>query len=177
MTDKKSAEALTTKKCPDCHEDINKMAKKCKHCGSNVSPWYYYKTKNSCFSVGCLGIVIIFIIILVVSASGDKAPVNKNASLGIGEDGFLNNNKETTDCTGISILGTTKENYSNFVKAQVADDKTGYLQMIGDGKLFPIDNCTKVKVIDTAIFSRQIRILEGSHIGASGWIALEFVVK
>lgn len=39
MSQESVPDATETKKCPKCHEDIQKQAVKCKHCGENLRGW------------------------------------------------------------------------------------------------------------------------------------------
>ena len=145
------------------------------------------KTEREKRSIKVLGVVgsIIFIFVLIGFFAAKSEPSTSTPSentqsssfLSIGDDGILNNNETETDCSGVSVLGTTKDNYSEFTKAIVVDDRLGYSQMLGNGQLFIVDNCTKIKKIDGSFTMSEVRILEGEYLGTSGWIAFEFVVK
>ncbi len=135
------------------------------------------KKKN----VGCLvGIVLFIVLIVLLFNSCGETPTTQPSTpsiLGIGEEGIINNNSNKSDVSGVAVLAVDKKALDDLIQAQIADDKLGYSQMLGDGKLFIVDNGTKVKVIDIGFGKTEIRILEGEHLGKSGWIAYEFVIQ
>jgi len=61
------------------------------------------------------------------------------------------------------------------VQAFVSKDKYGQAELMIQGKWFPVENNTKVLVIDRSFARRKVRILEGKHKGRAGWVPMEFV--
>lgn len=173
-------------KCPLCKSKVPSNALKCAKCAGDLNTEEAQKNIQSQLHKQrklkmATAIIFSFLIIIIIASSGEEdAPTQQVETLSIltiGDDGILNNQEEKTNCEGNTILGTSKETYDEFSKAQVADDKLDYLQMLGDGKIFLIPNCTKVKVIDSSFTLKKVRILEGEHLGVSGWMPFEFVVK
>lgn len=138
------------------------------------------KVLNSKWGVGIILVVVVWTwgYMLFGSDSGPSQPqTNNSSSLSIGEEGILNNNAVKTNCEGGAIVATTKENYKEFNKAVVADDRLGYSGMLGRGQLFRVENCTAIKLIGGSFSGMEVRILEGERIGKSGWVAFEFVKR
>jgi hypothetical protein len=123
--------------------------------------------------------------LIIFIASGDEkstpAPANTptatEQTLSIGEEGIINYNTDRNDCSGQAILGISKEAQDKITKASVAKDNVGLAQLVLTGEAFMVNNCTKVKVIDSAMFLRQVRILEGEQFGEAGWLPYEWVIK
>ena len=185
-------------KCPLCKEKIPSNAVRCSKCTGDLSTGeaqqdiqeQLHKRKKKQIIVGSLIVFLLIIGILASSGNEQKAQTGSSneqeaqtsqsstsSFLAVGEDGILNNNSVKTNCNGNSILGTSKENYDELTKTLVADDRLGYLQMIGNGQIFLVENCTKVKKIGGSFAISEVRILEGEYFGTSGWIAFEFAVK
>lgn len=141
------------------------------------------KKKQSKTAMGCLVVILLivgFVILLVAFGGGGEkssSPATQSSILGVGEEGILNNNSDKNDVSGVAILAVDEKAFDDFIQAQIADDKLGYSQMLGAGRFFVVDNGTAVKVIDTGFAKRKVRILEGEHLGKSGWIPYEFVVS
>lgn len=72
-------------------------------------------------------------------------------------------------------LAIDKESFNMWTKACVAKDYIGMAQLESAGLVFPVPNGTKVLVIDRDTFIRQVRILEGSAFGKSGWLPFEWL--
>lgn len=173
-------------KCPLCKSKVPSNALRCSKCSGDLSVNEVQEDiqsqlqKQRKIKIAAGLIIGLSILTIIISFGGEDVPKQQNdksATLSIGEEGILNNQKEKTNCDGNTILSTTKENYDEFSKTMVAEDNIGYLQMIGDGKLFLVENCTKVKVIDSAFALKEVRILEGEYFGTTGWTAYEFAIK
>lgn len=145
------------------------------------------KPKKSIWKKWWFWLIIVFVVAIVASVGGEKKETTpekqspqgqtKEEKLRIGDEGILNNNSDKSNFEGGSILAVDEKAFDDFIQALVADDKLGYSQMLGAGKLFIVDNGTAVKVISIGLFKREVRILEGDYLGRSGWIAFEFVVS
>ena len=131
--------------------------------------------------ISIFGLIVLMIIVGIFASRKPEQseqifqPTTKY--LKIGEEGIINNNSDKNDLSGVAVLGVSKEALNKFIDTQIADDKIGYLQMLGRGELFIVDNGISVKVIKTSMFLREVRILEGEYFGESGWIPYEFVVS
>ena len=57
--------------------------------------------------------------------------------------------------------------------------EVGAMELMSQGRLFLIKNCTKIRKIDTSGASVQVRILEEQEEGVptAGWVSYEFAVK
>ncbi len=144
------------------------------------------KRKQSKKAVGCLVVflVIFIFIIVLIAISGDSRnsspttqPATRSQTLGVGEDGIVNNNSDKNDTSGIAILAVSEFYFDEFTQLSIARDEIGFRKMVSEGKLFTVKNGTAVKVIDLKFLGKtKVRILEGDYLGESGWIASEFVL-
>ncbi len=173
--------------CPLCKAKIPSDAVKCSHCagdlsGKEVQEKIKKQVKRQNMTFGLVGILVILIIFI---ARGDKnstststnTPTTEKQTLSIGEEGIINYNTDRNDCSGQAILGISKEAQDKITKASNAKDKIGLAQLVLTGEAFMVDNCTKVKVIDSAMFLRQVRITDGEQFGKAGWLPYEWTVK
>lgn len=78
-------------------------------------------------------------------------------------------------CSQSIVLGTTKANADTVGKALLSKDMVGISNLLSSGQAIMINDCTKVKVIDTAVGYKDVRILEGDSINLSGWIPSEWL--
>ncbi|XOB41784.1 MAG: hypothetical protein ACKKMS_00070 [Candidatus Nealsonbacteria bacterium] len=129
-------------------------------------------------------LAVSLVAIILIINSGKKietqeiqTPVVESGKLDIGEEGVINFREDKSDCSGEDkiVLGITKEDQDKIGKALSAEDWMGITELISIGKAFSVGICTKAKVIDRAMFLRQVRILEGENIGKSGWLPYEWI--
>jgi|GEM_PF-2268835 len=103
----------------------------------------------------------------------------KKTSLSIGDEGFL---KVGDDPNNIVFIATDLDAFDELMKIIRAKDAYGLLELGMQGKAFGVTNGTKVKIIDTAMGKRRVRIIQGvkpideDKVGLSGWIPKEWVV-
>jgi len=103
----------------------------------------------------------------------------KKTSLSIGDEGFL---KVGDDPNNIVFIATDLDAFDELMKIIRAKDAYGLLELGMQGRAFGVTNGTKVKIIDTAIGKRRVRIIQGvkpideDKVGLSGWIPKEWVV-
>lgn len=141
-------------------------------------------------------VIIIFFIIVVLfiigslprtrSGQSNESPItispisndqSKRQTLSSGEHGILNNNKDFSSCEGKTTVAITKDILNEATKAQINNDKIGWNYLAADGKIFFVNNCIPVQVIDRTFTLSQIRILEGQYYGISGWVPYEFAIQ
>lgn len=65
MSQEIQASSKQTKKCPKCHEDIQSVAKTCKHCGADLRNWF---VRHKIIT----GLLMLFIIGVIASSSGNN---------------------------------------------------------------------------------------------------------
>jgi hypothetical protein len=76
------------------------------------------------------------------------------------------------------FAATSQANYDDFSKVLIAKDQIGAAQMMYEGRLYMVDNGTKVLVLGRGGFLStlmNIRVLEGKQFGRSLWMPYEFV--
>lgn len=176
-------------KCPFCKAQIPANATRCSHCAAdlssketqaNIESQIKADRKKIITGFVALAIFVIFFIILIASIS-TNAPKSTNqsvTSVQVGQDGFLRSNG---DSDGITFLATTPEAFDELMKTIRAKDTAGLLEMAAYGRAFGVTNGTKVKVIDSAIGRRRVRIMQGvkpidsDKVGLAGWVPMEWV--
>jgi hypothetical protein len=90
--------------------------------------------------------------------------------LGLGDIGTID------DGSGSPVpLSSTKDRYDEMAKAGRAHDTVGIRQMVLTGRVFVVPVGTQAKVIDTSFAMRRVRILDGKHKDAAGWLPFEYV--
>ncbi len=117
---------------------------------------------------------VVLLILISIGTSGSSAPSTPAPqidSVSVGETGYLESSASNV------LVATTKDNLDEIVKLSVANDTEGLAQMTLDGDAYIVDQGTQVRVIDTTIGTREVRILEGKQYGKSGWVPVEFVKK
>ena len=57
----------------------------------------------------------------------------------------------------------------------IAKDWHGVGEVYVSGRAFPVDNLTRVLIIDSGFGKRKIRILEGKQNGRAGWLPGEYL--
>lgn len=76
---------------------------------------------------------------------------------------------------GVVLLGTDEQTYEDLVWAMGAKDVYGLQELLASGKIFADQDDTQVLVIDRTATLAEVRILEGTNQGRSGWIIHEAV--
>ena len=122
----------------------------------------------------CL-ICISFLTSLDNNKEAEKVKEVKEIQLKLGDVGIINRFEDKTRCELVTALTINKDGQDELMTALEVGDNTGLVLMLLDGKAFTVDNCTKAKVIDTAMFLRKVRIMEGESIGQAGWLPMEWI--
>lgn len=73
------------------------------------------------------------------------------------------------------ILATDTDSLSRLTQLSNAGDTEGALGLVLAGRAFLVDSDVQARIIDTGIFSSEVRILEGDQYGKSGWLPVEFI--
>lgn len=126
--------------------------------------------------IGFVGLMVIFVLIAATSSPSKKEQKTElPKEIKVGDTAIVNMHDDISDCSESVAIAVTKESQDKLSKASIAQDEIGILALLASGEIFSVPNCTKVKVIDMAVFLRQIRVLEGEQFGLSGWVPYEFV--
>ena len=90
--------------------------------------------------------------------------------LGVGDIGTIDDGSRSP-----VPLSSTKDGYDEMAKAGRAHDTVGIRQMVIAGRVFAVPVGTQARVIDTSFTMRRVRILDGEHKDAAGWLPFEYV--
>lgn len=76
-------------------------------------------------------------------------------------------------------LATAQETYDETQKILLAKDWAGLRQLVGQGRVFIVDEGTRLRVRETTwdLAMAQVEVLEGPQAGKVGWIAEAYLVK
>ena len=133
--------------------------------------------KNVVYVFG-LAFFVIISIGSTLNFSNSSGPVNtspepvKPQTAHIGDEAYL---RTSTSTTGTVLVATTRENLKQIVKSSIAGDTVGLMNTVRYNQAFLVNEGTKVKIIDSEVGVRQIRILEGDKIDQSAWVPMEFI--
>lgn len=127
------------------------------------------------FVIGLLGAVAAIALIVIVIAQRDRPQTPEPSapqqqSVGISEIGLLSKGDGE-----IVPLGVTKADFDQMTKTLLAKDDVGWKELVTSGRVIGAEDGTKVRVIDTGVFWRQVRILEGPYQERSGYVPTEWV--
>ncbi len=175
-------------KCPLCKDVIPSNATKCSHCTADLTGKDareniegQIKQQKRDLMIGVIlvcGIFLVIFIGLVVVDSNTQQPTQSPQSVGIGDDGVL---RSSDDPSGIVFLATTPDALVELTKTIIAKDAVGLLQLSIEGIAFGVTNGTRIKVIDSEVGTRRVRIIQGVNpvdqdkVGRSGWVPREWV--
>lgn len=141
-----------TKKCPKCNEDIQSMAKKCKHCGADLRNWFVRHK-----------IVTVILALIVIGAIGSvsgKGDSENSENTPTGQTQSATATQEpakTPEPSAIKI--TASQLYSEYEENEIAADaayKAKLLEVSGD-----LDNIAK-DILDKPYVTLKTRNIIGS---------------
>ena len=92
--------------------------------------------------------------------------------LSIGEHGILHIDGGATS----HFVAADEEALKKLFRAIDAKDDYGMADLLLTEQVFSVKDGTRVLVIDKALYTTQIRILEGPYAGRSGWVPYEWVI-
>ena len=126
------------------------------------------------YVIGSIFLLLVLAVIFIptpeqpaeTTTEGPKEAVPATKTVKVGETGIIR--------TGVPG-GVNEEAYDAVLKAATSKDREGLEQLVSSGNAVYIDNNTKVRVIDSGMFKKQVRLLSGDHKGASLWVPTEYV--
>jgi hypothetical protein len=89
----------------------------------------------------------------------------------IGENGILQ-----VDGAKSHFVAADEEALKKLFRAIDAKDDYGMADLLLTGQVFSVKDGTRVLVVDKALYTTRIRILEGPYAGKSGWVPYEWVI-
>lgn len=166
------------KQCPGCKQIIIKWERVCPYCKTKF-PLVSRPVKLLLLLMAIgFGILLTFVSSNVNRTSQPQTQIKTDgaatpaASARPGEEGSLSGTSGVL--TPVAISEAT---LSDFLRSNRVGDKDGIVQMIVAGRIFTVENGTRVLVIDygKGMFVRKIRILEGKMKGQAGFVPMEWV--
>ncbi|MCC7261574.1 MAG: hypothetical protein IT369_03535 [Candidatus Latescibacteria bacterium] len=120
--------------------------------------------------LGIIGAAIFFAVMVANLFSGTSGNGNVVA---VGEEAYIQSGGRSTPIT------ITKDDYDQVQKILLAKDWEGLRQLIIQERAFVIDEGTQVLVVDKSWdwTMTQVKVLEGSQAGKTGWVAEGYVTK
>ncbi len=73
------------------------------------------------------------------------------------------------------IVAVDKAAFDAFNKAATANDRIGIAELVANGRIFAVPNNTAALVLDPGVFQTKVRIMDGEHVGAAGYVAADWV--
>lgn len=83
----------------------------------------------------------------------------------------------TIKASGGILLATTEETFDEMMRAAANDDAAYLVRMGTDGKLFRLQDKTKIRIVEPGLFKSKVVALEGNQTGRGGWLSNEFISK
>ena len=80
---------------------------------------------------------------------------------------------------GIIYLGIDKKSFNCVISNLMANEKTNYLALLLNNRVFEIPSYTKAKVLDIDFYSKAIlvKILDGTYKDKTGWVLMQEVIE
>jgi hypothetical protein len=131
--------------------------------------------------LGCLGFIGLVAIVMLIPGSGvmrnvpqsppgqgTEAPPKR--AMHAGDEGMIGKRGR-----GNYMLAVDDASWDAMIDAQVIKDREGLALLIAEGNVLVVEAGTRCRVVKTGLTSTRVRILEGQHSPADGWIQREFV--
>lgn len=116
-----------------------------------------------------------------ISLSPGPTPLPTTTSVVQGNQPPVTGQEGTIHVQSSQVFVTpTQEDYSAFSKALAANDQVGISNLAARGRLFLIDNGTRVLVLGHGGFLSaltQVRLLDGQQAGLAVWLPSEFLTR
>jgi hypothetical protein len=163
---------VAKKKCPHCAMPIPRVASICPHCMKRLG-W----TTGAKVKVGLAVIGSVLFLALYGSFVSNKnvnrhsSSISDSTSMSVGEKGRLFSGAELVP------VPVSKEVLKEWTKARRINDEYGQLDLVAEGLILTPEAGTRVLIIDTDLFIKKVRILEGKYQGGSGWVPDEYIRK
>ena len=133
------------------------------------------KTKTRSPYRTCLGVILFTIILAMIAvvlciSSDGKTTTESGPS--VGSEARL-----YSEGSAPFWVAVDEEAFDELISAVVAKDNYGIMELTLAGRVFIVQNNTKVLVIEPGFTKTKVRILEGENAGMAGWVPYEFVQK
>ncbi len=113
-----------------------------------------------------------------LDTSAVKADTAKSDPVEVGSRGHLSlGGDSASDRTQSVVLAVDQAALDEMTKSSIAHDVRGISDLIITGRAFAVPQGTTVLVIDMAMFTRKVRVLDGDAAGQAGWVPAEWVVQ
>ena len=78
---------------------------------------------------------------------------------------------------GVNIIpvGVDEKAYDEFTKAIVNHDKEGMDELVSTGRIFVVQDGTRVRILDRGVFTTEVRVLSGPHEGQRGIVSSSLI--
>jgi hypothetical protein len=160
---------VALKPCRECGKEVSTEAKQCPHCGVG-HPTTKSVSSAGC-AIGCLGVIVLAILIGVLSQGGNQGSQTQPA--------------ESSTCSSSNcvvraptrgesvVLAVSKQSLNEMISS--GSDRA-IAVMVLNGSAFLVSQNTPVSIVDRAFGVRKVLVLEGPMSGRSGWAPAEWVL-
>jgi len=168
--------------CPNGHVVKDNNAAYCPRCGTKLPPPPPKQNKAMLRAI-TLGFIVLCggMLVLLFLSIEDHEPASRrllqyptrtiraSSQAAIGDEVRLHWGVEKV------FVAVDLDAESELSKVASSKDSMGMQILLASGRVFIVDDGTKVLVIDRALFLVKVRILEGPHAWQSGWVVHEAV--
>jgi len=169
--------------CRECDRRISDTARVCPKCGYDPQAAKERRAarkakenataeKTDVFKTLVILLVVSIVAGLLSLLNGAKDASSNGGKPTIGDSGTLR-----VPSGGDVPVAVSKEAFDRLNQLSIAKDTAGVNQMMLAGLVWTVPSGTKCHVIDSGVFTYEVRISEGKHVGKGCFVASDFIAR